>query len=344
MIAVAKQSGFTLIELLITTIVIGVLATFVINPVFQQAMGLSERTYRAEQTLINQRLGAALLDYAEKTSSLGTLPAPYTGATDWVSAVLDPADTALEAHLEKSVAGQPVNSDGRDAENVRVYQVVSGLTESLRLYGSTGPAVTVSHEYAVIHTTRCPRASTSTCNSAPIPGDSVELTSLNYTTYEIDTDEVGSYHFSTLPLQQKKLSKTAENLNEILGRMLELKAALEETNAVDGTNYLPISTIATAPDLSGTDPTTNQGCHDGWYNLESADINVLEQLSLNKVEYATTSWGGRIEYCRDYEPAATGSGTGDTAPHFGALRVNRDISSGLAPDSSTPGNNIFVTF
>jgi hypothetical protein len=94
-----------------------------------------------------------------------------------------------------------------------------------------------------------------------------------------------------------------------------------------------------AASKSGQNPAGNQGCRDGWYSLATSD--VLAQIQQSSQLYGTTAWGGAVEFCRDYDPL--GAKVAD-APHKAALRINANVSQGIAPDSVVSGNNIVLTF
>jgi hypothetical protein len=49
-----------------------------------------------------------------------------------------------------------------------------------------------------------------------------------------------------------------------------------------------------------------------------------------------------VEFCRDYDPL--GAKVADAPPHKAALRINANVSQGIAPDSVVSGNNIVLTF
>jgi len=59
-------------------------------------------------------------------------------------------------------------------------------------------------------------------------------------------------------------------------------------------------------------------------------------------EMGRSEWGGSIEYCRDYDPSL--SSPYGTAPHFAALRIHKDLTSGGPPDALIPQNNILISF
>ena len=92
--------------------------------------------------------------------------------------------------------------------------------------------------------------------------------------------------------------------------------------------------------LGPANATTNMGCRDGWYNLAATNVDILTQLGMDKSEQGVTAWGGVIDFCRDYDPAL--SGTHNSPPHYGALRMNRDATSAVAP--TVLSNAVIITF
>jgi len=101
----------------------------------------------------------------------------------------------------------------------------------------------------------------------------------------------------------------------------------------DTTNWYPGS------GMGGKSPTANQGCRDGWYPLDTT--TVLPLIGLSVGEFGKTSWGGVIEYCRDFDPAASKSA--NAPPQAAALRFNANISAGAVPDPSVLANNVILT-
>jgi hypothetical protein len=67
-------------------------------------------------------------------------------------------------------------------------------------------------------------------------------------------------------------------------------------------------------------------------------------MGVSSTEFGTTAWGGAMEYCRDYEPDGTDTSNADTPPHYAAIRIHKNVSTGGSPDNSVIGNNIFITF
>lgn len=340
-----RQTGFTLIELAISILMIGVLISVTD---MAGVIKVGKRSYMARQELINKNISATLLQYAKTSTALGRLPAAYTGS-GYYAAVLDPANTTLASlFTSANIAPSEVNTDGSAAAQVRAYQTLS-LTKSIPFDFQSGPAVTLTYDFAEIHQTAC-RFADATCNIAALPGTSTTLTAGNYTTWTTAGSDLKPEFFSTLPLQQQMLSLTNQRIMELRDRFTAYyNAKLLAATAGDTSNFFPFSYNSGAPtvhvpDLSGAAASTNQGCWDGWYILNAANVNIIQQLGLTQAQYGTTAWGAQLEYCRDYDPALRGAGT---SPHYAAFRFHKSVSTGSVPDTTmalTSVNNVFIAF
>ncbi|WNV05864.1 type II secretion system protein [Candidatus Methylospira mobilis] len=338
------QGGFTLIELLITSAILGIFAVLVAPSV--NMLGALTTANNNQKQLVNNRLvGTALLLWAKNNTALGKLPAPYSGA-GYNSTIYNPGDTsatglALQQFLQQQGLGlSEVNDDNFAAHRVRVFQKVAGLTESIPIYVQSGPLVTLTYDFGVIYQTAC--AINSSCNTATIPGDSAALSSSNYTTWSVSGTDMSPAFVSTLPLQEAMLDLTVQRLNTIRDKTVVYYNAQRLGAAPnDTTNWFPAPTGSGTANLSGASAATNQFCYDGWYQLNAANVNILPQVGLGQSEFSVTAWGGRIEYCRDYDLTLAGAGV---APHYAAVRINQSVSTGSAPDSSVAGNNVFISF
>lgn len=337
-----KHRGFTLIELLISVVVVGILM-IAMSPVYTALASSSQRAYVETGKMVNQNIVSAILSYAANSTTLGTLPAPYTGSgyvsTVYNSGDTSPAGVALAQELSKAgLTPGSINDDGTAAANVRVYQLVSGLSQQVPLYFQSGPLVTLTYQYGAVYLTGCPKA-TASCNPSAtgIPGESSLLTSGNYTTWSTSGTDLTPYIVSTLNLQKAMLITTVQRIDKVRDSLLSYFRSQQITAAAgDVTNWYPTSSSS----LAGQTPGTNQGCRDGWYSLSGS--TVLTNIGLASTEFGATAWGGDIQYCRDYDP--TGTKTPDASPHYAALRINKSVSSGIAPSSSVLGNNVVLTF
>lgn len=338
-----RERGFTLVELTISVLVVGILMVG-LSPVFTSLVASQKRVYDAEAKWEDRAIGQAFLSYAATSTTLGTLPAGYTGS-GYTRTIYNPSDSsaaglALAQVLAQSgVAANSINDDGTAAANVRVFQLVTGLTHQVPLYFQSGPVVTLTYQFGAIYMTSCPKSQAS-CNpnsATGVPGTSVALTGANYSTWKTSGTDLPHYPVSTLPLQKSMLVTTVQRLDKVRDKLLEYFRSAQITAAAgDATNWYPAGSTS----LSGQTPATNQGCRDGWYSLRTT--NVLDYVGLSPTEFGITAWGGPIEYCRDYDP--TGTNGANTSPHYAALRIHGAVSTGVAPSSSVTGNNVVLTF
>lgn len=345
-----RERGFTLIELSIAMVLLGVV-TIMVAPYFHMLISAKNQAYAQDQALTNQKISQALLQYAEQSTTLGTLPAPYS-AGSLVSTVFDPTDVSATSVqpflLAAGLNPQGVNTDLAASQRVRVYQRLTGLTQSVPLYGQSGPAAGLRYELGAVYMTPCPlNNSAPSCNPNPstgLPGSSPALTAANYRTWTTTGEDLPAVMFSTLPLQKQLLATTRERLDRVRDALSGyFRARLLTAAATDTTNFYPAPTGG-APVLSGATPANNQGCRDGWYALNAANVNVLAQVGLSAAELGATAWDGRVEYCRDYDP--TGASGANVPPHYAALRIHASVSQGIAPDNTPAGatNNLILSF
>lgn len=327
-------------ELILTMVVAGVVSLW-LSGFIDQAMAVFSVAKDESESAKNGRLASVVLDYAASVSPTGSLPVPYSSGTTKY-AIYDGADVNMQALLtEARISPKEANGDGNGQDYVRVYQVVSGLTSSVPLYGTTGPAVTLSYDQGVIYSTHCARADAcNTTGTSGIPGSSVAFTSANLTTFSLGGDDYGLQRFSTLSIQRQKLSRTVETIDTIRTRLQELFREKQRIAAAsDTSNFYPrqITTVAAAAVGTTTD------CHnDGWFRLDNSDI--LKQIGLQPADSGVTAWGGQIQYCPDYDPLGTAGN--DAPPHFAALRFLKNASTGQNPatGASHLTNNIVVSF
>lgn len=341
-----RQSGFTIIELLISVIIIGILAS-VMAALFPMLGALSQMEYQTRQKSINASIATAMETWAATQSPLGQLPAPYSGSGGVISAPVNVASTTsadlslLDNMRRNRVDPAVMDNDGSPGENVRVYQRLTGLTETSPLFRSTGPAATLTYQLGVIYMTSCTRSG-STCNPNPslsIPGASPVLTAANRGTWTTTDPDTGAIFVSTLSLQRNRLDITAERMRRIQSELLRYFNLMRlSASPTDHTNFYPGASAIT---LAGANPASNMGCRDGWYNLGAANVDVLAKIALPQAEYGTTPWGGAIQYCRDYDPLGTNGPNAE--PHYGAIRINKSVSTGSAPTGSA-ANDIWITF
>lgn len=335
------QQGFTLIELIITIFVLGVL-TLVFSQFWSSGLSAASAAVDAEQEAINHRLGSVLLDYAANAAvnPTGDLPVPYTNGSTMRYAITDGSNATLQALLVQARI-RPVlaQSDGTPADNVRVYQTVTGQTLSTPLYNTFGPAITLTYSEAVIIATHCQRSATcNTVGTGGVPGTSGVFNAANLSTFALTGDDYGLERLSTLAVQKQKLQQTADNIDAIRTRLQELFRERQRSAAAnDTTNFFPRQLVVVPAAAMGT--TTD--CHnDGWYRLDNSDI--LTQLSLQNTVYGKTAWGGQIHYCPDYD--ATGAKAADAPPHFAALKILTSPSAGGSPPASSNVGSTIIPF
>ncbi|WP_207002648.1 type II secretion system protein [Trinickia mobilis] len=336
------QKGFTLVEVIIVVAILGIVLR-IIGPIIGQGLGLGQRAYLDSQTLANQTIASVLLDSARTQSTLGQLPAPYSG-NGYVSAVFNPTNSTLASAFQQAALSiNQINDDGTNAQNVRVYQQASGLTMQMPMYFRSGPLITLTYQVGAVYSTTCALVG-SGCNPSGngIPGFSSTLTAANAATWTPTLPDFGAQIFSTLQLQKSMLQTTVSRIDDVRNAFQNYFRERERLAAADDTtNWYPAPNGPGAPNLAGGNPASNQGCYDGWYNLSDATVNVLAQVGLDQARYGTTQWGATIQYCRDYNPLATGP---NSIPHYGALRINTQVSNGVAPDTLNPANNVVLTY
>ncbi|OJW52270.1 MAG: hypothetical protein BGO63_15285 [Candidatus Accumulibacter sp. 66-26] len=335
------EQGFTLFEMLLVIALIGIL---LLIADMGNIIRLNTTYYQARQEANNRKIAAALLQHARTNTTQGFLSNPYTGG-GYYSTILDPSDTTL-AQMFRSANLPPaeLNSDGSSGANVRVYQTVT-LTESIPLDFRSGPLTTITYQYGEVHLTACMLSNS--CNRSPLPGASTALTAANYKTWTTTAPDLPPTLFSTREIQKQMLAATSERLAMIRDQAIaRVNVRRLSADAADTTNWYPYSYATGAPttpspNMAGSDASVNQGCWDGWYQLNAANVNILPQLGLTAAQYGITAWGARIEYCRDYDPALRGA---NSLPHYAALRINMNVSQALPPNNTLQSDNLFITF
>lgn len=333
----SRQDGFTLIEILSCVALLGGLL-YLLAPMVRDGYSALVRAADGRQALSNQNVAAVLLDAARTRSVLGKLPEPYSGG-GLRNAVLDPLDSDLVSLFSQAgLLPRDINSDGTAAQNARVYQRTPDISMQVPLYFRSGPLVTLAYQIGAVYSTRCPISSGACAGVAGIPGASAALTVANVATWAPTQPDYGVQIFSTLQLQRSMMQTTVTNVDLMRDNFQNYyRESQRLASATDTTNWYPAATTS----LAGQNPATNQGCYDGWYDLSSSSVNVLAQIGMDQARYGKTQWGGPLQYCRDYKPTAVGP---NKVPHYGAIRLNANVSAGVAPDSSNPTNNVVLTF
>ncbi|WNH54792.1 type II secretion system protein [Stenotrophomonas oahuensis] len=331
-----KARGFTLLEMAIVVAII-VVTALIMTPIFGKYLTALARNHAEQARIDNQRIADSMLAVAQNEGN-GILPAPYAGPGN-PNAIANPADNSAigiafrQALSESGLIPTAINDDGTSAKNARVYQRVTGLTQSMPLYFRSGPLVSMTYDYGVIYATRCPE-SDSSCRGSGRPGASPSLTAANRQSWAVVQPDLAPVFVSTLPVQKSMLATTTRRVDRVRDALLSYYRGKQlSAAATDTTNWFPGS------GYGGANPASHQGCRDGWYELDST--NVLPLIGLSQGEFGRTSWGGRIEYCRDYDPAA--SKGANAPPHAAAIRFRSDVSQGAAPDAAVLGNNVILT-
>jgi prepilin-type N-terminal cleavage/methylation domain-containing protein len=329
-----KSSGFTLLEVLIT-VIIGAILTTMMFSWMSVASSYQERSYRESVRQDNQAIARALRNYAG-VENKGFLPSPFTGGL-YQNAPVDVTNARLIEFLAQGqVSAARYNQDDSSAQNVKYYELINPKpTYCMPIVGSSSECVTLVYDRAILTQTTC--SITDTCNDGT-PGASGSYTLAGWF---VTPPDLAPVEISTLDIQQSLWRSTWLRLNETRLKIRNaFNATVASSTAGATDNFFFKPNLAGSPDLSGSDPTTNQGCRDGWYQLDSIDVNVLSFYGLEPQSvYGVTAWGGRIEYCQDFDPADTGA---NVLPHIAAIRINRAVTAGQAPASTTAQNLILV--
>jgi prepilin-type N-terminal cleavage/methylation domain-containing protein len=333
-----SNRGFTLIEFLLGTIIAGIALSSMSIVIGHYFNGY--RTTKTEaQKSVNIKIAQALIEYAQSNTQAGfkgKIQAPYQDSALWNNAVVKPSDTTpkwkelTQFILSSGVDPALIGDDNSQSHNLRVLQVANNITYQVPLYFRSGPLVLLTYQFGAVYSTACPRAD-STCNTtSQPPGSSPALTATNYATWKTTGTDFAPIFVSTLPMQRVMLRQTAQTLDYVRDSLLSYFRR-QQINAVspnDPTNWWPGGSLA------GANQATNEKCADGWYPLSTATI--LSDIGIDPLIYGVTAWGGSIQFCRDYAPAVAGQ-----PPHYGALRINKNVTSAAAPDNAT---DVIVTF
>lgn len=338
-IAKMRQQGFTLLEMLIAVVLVG-LVFLAIAPMMNLAFALIHKSNADQEIVNNRKIADSLIEFSSERDGVQRFrlptPAAKTGTPRLISTIYNPSATTSEAValqnrlLDSGVTPNGINTDMRAVKNVRVYQLASGLTADVPMFGPQGDKVRLTYDFGVIYSTKCMQSSS--CNTSATaanpPGDSPQFTTSNYASWTPAGDDYGVVAFSTLDGQKDMLRSTAATINRLTERFVtDFHNKIRLSSADSTANFFEINTGGLS--LANTDPALNFGCRDGWYALSAANVDVLTKLGMNKSEVGITAWGGPISYCRDFDPAGTGSH--NSPPHYGALLLNRNMASTAVP-------------
>lgn len=339
------QQGFTLFEMLLTAVMIGVIGGTLAS-VFPMLVSLNRVEYELRQKRVNLAIATAIEEWAKVYGS-GTvqLPPPFTGtanSVDYKLAILDPSATAgsspelMEFIRRQGVKPDEVLQADGGTPYQRVYQQIANtMFEEVPLFGSSGPRVRLTYRGGVVYTSDCAVPCTDS-----FPGASATITDANRFTWQPADTDTGAAFVSTLSIERVKKTLLAERLRTLTTRM----TAYVNTKTIESlppdiaiNHFPPNGPTAAAGSINV------QGCLGGWYPLS---VTQLAPLGLQASDYATTPWGGQIQYCRDYAPDG---GAADAFPHYAALRINANLTSGADPSnimcsSSTSNCSVILTF
>lgn len=325
--------GFTLIEVLLAITILAIAAS-ASTGMINQIAGF----YKIERDLENDSELRAIADAHVKYAAIhnnGALLSSYTEG-DCYSCAIDTTNAELVNYVESRAqrTASASNYDSSSVKNVRglmldatTYQATLNLPSAINLV--------LEYRAGVIVQTNCPQGST--CDT----GESWKTPAYIQSGWVPNASIEKTIPFNNLEVLQGLASSSVERVTFVQQKIREYKHELVLSNNADvNINFLPVSTHPSTPDYSGSDPTTSGGCINGWYDLSSANVNVLSIVGLEK-SYGKTLFDGAVEYCADFDLTAVDASTADTAPHVGALRINRFISRGASPDVSNNNNILF---
>lgn len=337
-----QVGGFTLIEMLISISIMGLLLTVMAGQ-FSKLTSLQRTAEKSTQAEINRTISEGMLNFASNNNN-GSLPDPFTGGI-FFSGVTDPDDNGatslVSLLLTEGVTVKNIVTNGKSAQAQRVYQKVSNIEKDVLVGGQIGPKATIQYDVGILYNTVCVMddASCHPNSVTGIAGESDILTPDNLTTFVTTRPDYAPVIFSTYENEVRLVEETIEKINTLRDALKNLYSIKYLSGPPDPTiNHFPFPDFTATADLSGQDPSLNENCRDGWYNLLNPNVNILEQTGLNQQEFGVTAWGARIEYCRDYDIG--GASGADQPPHNAAVRIHQEVSRALAPNASG-GNLVF---
>ncbi|WP_045394957.1 type II secretion system protein [Vibrio rotiferianus] len=330
MIRRQTTKGFTLIELLIAIVIVAIL-----SPVVYGWVSIANRdkaiAYQRQVFVDHVQIADGFRMWA-RNENKGLLPNPYTNAaTRDVLAPVDllstnPKMVSLRNYLAKGTLSlSAVNSDGTLANNAKVYQKLMGLVHSQPVEGVSQLTVKLQYERGVIYQTTCSK--TESCNTGLVGASPVY--SETWKAVSPDTQPV---EFSTLDIQQEKWGTTWNKIKELKHRFREAftySQLSSQAGSLTNFFYKPTSGETDAGQLH---------CASGWFDLSTSDVLAHYGISPKEV-YGQTSWGGAIDYCPDYDPQGAGV---NKPPHNAALRLNINVTQGIAPNNTASDNLIII--
>lgn len=353
----SRAKGFTLLEIIIAVTLFGILSIMV-SPFLKMFMTAKEQNYRDRHTVNNEKIATGLLNWA-KQSQFGQLPPPYTaaGTPKNFNSIYNPADVSATAVgpylLQTGISPNEINDDATTNQNARVYQNVYSLTQSVPLYFQTGPLLTLNYSVGGIYLTQCSRFAS--CNTGTTrPGSTGDLTSANYTTWTTTGTDYPATLVSTLPIQKNMLELTATRLDKIRDAFINYARTKALAVSADNTTNWYLQTVIDGGGSIAPPGAITADCYEAWYDLTGSSggtaNKILKQIGLDPAEFGKTAWGGRVEFCPDFDLTGT-KGIGVT-PHFGAIRIKATpitctaagVCTAQIPDTVTQANNVVLSF
>ncbi|MGR2997575.1 prepilin-type N-terminal cleavage/methylation domain-containing protein [Vibrio vulnificus] len=325
-----NAKGFTLLELLIAIVIVAIL-----SPIVYGWVSIANRdkaiAYHRQVFVDHVQIADGFRLWASQENK-GFLPNPYTNmATKDVLAPIDllsaePKMVSLRNYLARGTLSlNSVNSDGTSANNAKVYQKLTGLVYSQPVEGVSQLAVNLQYERGVIYQTQCSKQES--CNTGL-----VGASPLYSETWEAVSPDIKPVEFSTLDIQQEKWAMTWGKIKELKQRFREAFTYSQlSAQAGDLTNFF-------YKPATGETDVGQLHCASGWFDLSTSD--VLQHYGISPKEvFGQTSWGGAIDYCPDYDPQGQGA---DKPPHNAALRLNINVTQGVAPNNTGSDNLIII--
>ncbi|MBY8168151.1 prepilin-type N-terminal cleavage/methylation domain-containing protein [Vibrio fluvialis] len=327
---VNSNQGFTLVELVVVLVIVAVL-----TPAIGTWLAIANRdknlAYQRQLYVDHVQIANAFRTWANNENN-GFLPEPYTNpASKDVLAPVDlsstePSVIALRNYLARGTLSlSSVNSDGTPAKNAKVYQRIPDRIHIQPVEGVSSLTVKLLYDSGVIYQTNCSKSDD--CNIGLVGASPVY--SLGW---EAVLPDLKAVEFSTLDIQQSKWELTWQKIKEIKRRIRD-EFVYSQLSAQAG----DLSNFFFKPSGGATD-IGQLNCPSGWFDLSTTD--ALEHYGIGPKEvYGQTSWGGVIDYCADYDPQGKGE---DKPPHNAALRLNIDVTKGIAPNNISSDNLIII--
>lgn len=302
-----SQRGFSLVELAIAGIVLGILS-IMLGATYRSLIGSNTLAYVQEQTVINQKIGNAILNHmvsterwegdktnvppnagpVPSTSGLFTLPDIYINSAKKINYGITDTSLArggydLMFHIQQQgVPANKVNGDGTAADNVRVYQKLDpGLLETELTYfnpgsGYTGGKVVLTYDLGVIYLTNCPRTKTSCNGPGALPNSLLGAQLYASSAWTPQTTDIGVTYISSLPVQIAMLDTFKKQIDQ-LRTSLKAYAATYSTTPLGG-RALSCSN-ASVSDSGNNSPYPRNACSSKNYDNAGPNVNYSAPAS-----------------------------------------------------------------